>query len=164
MNRILDFHMKKEDSHELQKLTWKKEKKNTRIQGRCFQKEFSRRCFTFSCHNMKMFTAQLQVLYNIRQNTREECSVSGCGALPTQGREMILVSAVCETQLNLVLIPPPRSASLVHQLALGFMWTWQLVIASLYRKSSWIKQVSFQRSCEGGETTFACILTSIDSQ
>lgn len=146
--------------------TWTSEinqKNNNTQKGRCFKKEFSKSSLNFSYHNIKMFTAQLQVLCNIRQNTLEECSVSGCGAVPTQGREMILVSAVCETQLNLGLIPPPRSVSLVDQFALEFMWTCQLVIASLYRKRSWREQVSFQQSSEGGETTFACISTSFDS-
>lgn len=59
--------------------------------------------------------------------------------LPAQGREMILVSVVWKTQLNFCLIPEPRPASLVHQLALGFMWTCQTVIASLYRRSGWKK-------------------------
>lgn len=49
---------------------------------------------------------------------------------------MILVSAVWKTQLHFCLIPALRPASLVHQLGLGFMWTCQTVIASLYRRSS----------------------------
>lgn len=113
----------------------------------------------------EMFPAQQPVLCTLRQNTQEECSVSGCGVLPTQGREMILVPAVWETaELNFCLIPLRRPTSLVHQLALGFMCTRRPVIASLYRQSSWTKQLSFQQRCQA-ELYPVCMhfVMSIDS-